>query len=272
MIHKIDTPTRLFDLIDLPQHGRKAAAAFHVWRDGGWHTCMREEYKEKSTLVSQAMLAHGVRRGEAVALVASSRPEWNMIDMGVMQIGATLLPLSPHLEAERYLELFEQAKVRVLILENSDLLDRFKVLLPQMETLRHIFTIDLANIGEAFEALLDEGSRHHDPELLANRRDHVTADDRCTLTLGDDGTLSSLTHKEMIARVLEEADRLAGSKEPAVSNLPLHHLDERVRNYAYQLLGREIHCLPYGKRLGECGETKADGKGRGKKRFGLKLF
>ena len=165
-----------------------------------------------------------------------------MIDMGTMQVGAALMPMETTLDAESYLKLMQDANVRILILENSELLNRFKLLLPQMETLKEVFTIDLANIAESFEALLETGRRFADPEQLQDRRDHITADERCTVAVGPGKDIKVLSHKEMMKQVLKETDNLKGSKEEALSDKPLDDLQERVKNYAFQYLEREIVC------------------------------
>lgn len=240
---QIETPMRLFDLVDWQMSKRKKKqTAFRILRDGKTSSCSREEYKEKCDLISYALLHYGVRRGDTIALIAHSRPEWNMIDMGTMQVGAALMPMETTLDAESYLKLMQDANVRILILENSELLNRFKLLLPQMETLKEVFTIDLANIAESFEALLKTGRRFADPEQLQDRRDHITADERCTVAVGPGKDIKVLSHKEMMKQVLKEADNLKGSKEEALSDKPLDDLQERVKNYAFQYLEREIVC------------------------------
>lgn len=240
---QIETPMRLFDLVDWQMSKRKKKqTAFRILRDGKTNSCSREEYKEKCDLISYALLHYGVRRGDTIALIAHSRPEWNMIDMGAMQVGAALMPMETTLDAESYLKLMQDANVRILILENSELLNRFKLLLPQMETLKEVFTIDLANIAESFEALLETGRRFADPEQLQDRRDHITADERCTVAVGPGKDIKVLSHKEMMKQVMKEADNLKGSKGEALSDKPLDDLRERVKNYAFQYLGREIVC------------------------------
>lgn len=239
-----ETPTRVVDILNQYKVGKKASHAFRVFRDGAWRQYSAEEYKENCNLISYALLHYGVRRGDSIALIASSRPEWNMLDMGVMQIGGVLLPLDTNLEAEVYLDILQRANVHILILENGELLHRFKLLLPQMETLKEIFTIDISNVSESFEELLECGRKHAAPEELKKRMDILSPDDVCTVI----GT-ERLTHKQMMTKVMTAAEEMAGKDVEAVSNTPLYMLEERVRNYAYQYQGKEIICLPEGQTM-----------------------
>ncbi len=264
LMKQIEKPTRIIDILERNNNGKKNNNAFRLFRNGGWRHYNVQEYKENCDLISHALMHYGVRRGDTIALIASSRPEWNMIDMGVMQIGGVMLPLDTNLEAETYLEVMKRANVHILILENKELLNRFKLLFPQMETLKEIFTIDISNVSESFGELLDCGRQHANPEELEKRLSILSPDDVCTLCIMPDGQMEPLTHKQMMVKIEEASERISTSGSPAVSNTPLYKLDERMNNYALQYLGREITCLPDGQTSEEQAEHKK-GRGSGRK-------
>ena len=254
-----ETPARIVDILNQYKDGKKAPCAFRLLRNEEWRQYSAQEYKENCNLISYALLHYGVRRGDTIAMIASSRPEWNMLDMGVMQIGGILLPLDTNLEAEAYLDILQRANVHILILENKELLKRFKLLLPQMETLKEIFTIDISNVSESFGELLECGRQHANPEQLKKRMDILAPDDVCTLVSTSGEEFTPLTHKQMMAKVAAAANQMSTHDTTTISNAPLYKLDERVKNYAYQYLGHEITCLPEGQTDANPKKSKSSG-------------
>src|SRR5207248_4108196 len=55
------------------------------WREAG----------ERVDALAQALLAHGVRKGDAVAVLSRTRLEWILLDWAIMSIGAVVVGLYP---------------------------------------------------------------------------------------------------------------------------------------------------------------------------------
>src|SRR5690554_7748842 len=81
--------------------------------DGKWVSTSTEEFIEKANLVSRGLIALGVEPGEKVALVSGNRVEWNIMDIGIQQIGAIGVPVYPNISTKDYKYIFGDAGIKV---------------------------------------------------------------------------------------------------------------------------------------------------------------
>ena len=174
-----------------------------------------------------------------MAILSDNRPEWNFIDMGVMQAGGILLPLCKGLSAEEYVECLQHANIRTLILEDEEILSRFKLILPQIKTIESVFSIDPCKGIPSIADLIAE-SDGTDCDLLARRRNLITSDDVCTLIYSGGGTYSQLTHKMLLEEIVAMAEQQASNRKYATGNNALCTRYGRAKCYANQMLGRTI--------------------------------
>ena len=80
--------TRIFDILDrYLEKFPNQDAALACKRDGEWKKISIQEYVELTNLMSYGMMALGVKKGDNIGIVSGNRPEWNMLDFAVMQIG-----------------------------------------------------------------------------------------------------------------------------------------------------------------------------------------
>ena len=67
----------------------------------GWREVSWQEAGERVDALAQALLAHGVRKGDAVAVLSRTRLEWILLDWAIMSIGAVVVGLYPTNTASR---------------------------------------------------------------------------------------------------------------------------------------------------------------------------
>ena len=94
---------RIFDL--LPNYLEKypdQQVALAGKKDGDWRKYSIKEYIDLTNKLSYALIELGIEEGDKVAFIVSNRPEWNIIDMAVMQIGAINVPIYPTISQEDY--------------------------------------------------------------------------------------------------------------------------------------------------------------------------
>ena len=232
-----ETPTRLFDIINM-RYNKKTRRPCFYYRD---RSVFADDYRRQVDLISYSLLARGLQRGEPVALISENRPEWNVVDMAVMQAGGVLQPLCKGLSAEEYLECLCMSKVRTIFLEDSVLYGRFKLLLPQIPTIENIVTFDPAGGCLSYVSLLEEGALHEDANRLERRRNLVSTDDVCVLTYTGGGTYNCLTHKCLLEGILEQATSESCRRQAAAGTNALCTLYGRTKNYVCQLVGRTVN-------------------------------
>jgi long-chain acyl-CoA synthetase len=189
----------------------------------------------------------GVRRGDCVAIMLSNRPEFHLVDLAAVTLGATPFSIYVTYPPEEIQYLCSDAACRVAIVEEAFLPVVLKARegLPELE---HLIVVD----GEAPEgtiALADvEGS---DPDFdAAAAAAEVSPDDILTLiyTSGTTGHPKGvqLTHRAIMftARTVEEVITFpAGSR--VISWLPSAHIAERnAHHYIPVIYAGTVTCAP----------------------------
>ena len=236
-MNRIETPARLFDIMNL-RSVRRPRRPYFCYRD---EEMSADTYRRMADALSHALLLRGMKRGEVVGLISENRPEWNVVDMAVMQAGGILLPLCKGLSAEEYTECLAKAQVRLLFLEDEELYSRFRLILPQVDTLEYLLSIDPVEAATPFSTLLVEGRVNANDAELQRRRSLVTTDDVCTLVYSGGGTYRRVTHRSLIEDVMEQVATELGCRKAALGNNALCTLYGRTKNYVCQLVGRTVN-------------------------------
>ena len=66
----------------------------HRWKEGGrWIELSHRELGERAERIARGLIALGIERGDLVAILANTRPEWTIADAGVMCAGAATAPI-----------------------------------------------------------------------------------------------------------------------------------------------------------------------------------
>ena len=92
--------SRLFDLSDRYRElylEKPDALAGKV--NGDWVKHSTRSFLENVELVSYGLLAMGLKKGEKIATLSNNRPEWNFVDLGMMQAGGIHVPIYPTISA-----------------------------------------------------------------------------------------------------------------------------------------------------------------------------
>ncbi|HRA74398.1 MAG TPA: AMP-binding protein, partial [Flavobacterium sp.] len=81
--------TRLFDFPYFQLEHYNIPDALVTKYNGVWVKTSTEEYIAKANAVSRALLRMGVQQNDKIAVISSNnRTEWNIMDIGILQIGA----------------------------------------------------------------------------------------------------------------------------------------------------------------------------------------
>ena len=95
--------TRLFDFPYYQLENKPNDAALVTKYKGEWVKTSTQEYIDKANAISRALLKLGVKKGDRIALISTTnRTEWNIMDIGILQIGAQNIPIYPTICAEDY--------------------------------------------------------------------------------------------------------------------------------------------------------------------------
>ncbi|OJX90783.1 MAG: hypothetical protein BGP01_05300 [Paludibacter sp. 47-17] len=239
--------TRIFDLLDnyLEQYPQQEAALAYK-RAGQWRKYSIQEYVELTNLISYGMLQQGIKPGDNVGIVSGNRPQWNMLDMAIMQIGAISIPIYPTISQEDYRYILNHAEMKMIFIEGKDLRRKLEPVLPDVKTLKSIFVFDETDGDYKFlDQLIELGREHQAPEKLQALKDSVRTGDLATIiyTSGTTGNPKGvmLSHSNIVSQIENLKTTPSTWSKTSLSFLPLCHAYERMLVYLYQFLGMSVY-------------------------------
>lgn len=249
-------PTRLFDILERRKQLFADRPVFGYKIKGVWQHYNIDEYVEQSNNISYGLMQLGVKKGDNIALISSGRPEWNFIDIGVQQIGATLVPIYPTISEEDYLFILNNAEAEYVIVENCIILKKINAIRSQLSHLKKIYTLKPIDGECEISELYTLGKANPQQERLQQIKDSIGTDDVATMiyTSGTTGTPKGvmLSHRGIITNILGIKDSPEKEWTRALSWMPLCHIYERMMNYLYQYLGMETF---YAESIGKVAEN-----------------
>lgn len=239
--------TRLFDLLDnYLENYPNQDAALACKRDGKWRKFSIQEYVELTNNLSYGMLKIGVKPGDKIGIVSSNRPEWNMLDFAAMQIGAISVPIYPTISQDDYRHILNHAEMKLIFIEGKELRTKIEPILPEIKTLKEIFTFDDQQ-GEykSIDQLIELGKENPEPKKLEKLKSGIKEGDLATIiyTSGTTGNQKGvmLSHSNILGNVKKLASIPSKWSTTALSFLPLCHAYERMLVYLYQYLGMSVY-------------------------------
>ena len=252
------TINRIFDLLPYYNENfgwKEDAIAGKI--DGRWIKYSIKEYVEKSNLISYGLIAKGIDKNDKIAIIISNRPEWNILDMGILQIGAIPVPIYPTISESDYKYILNHAEVKIIFIEGDELLKKIEHILPEVPCVNEIITFKESERYKNLQHLIEIGKNNPNPDVLDILKSQVKKDDIATIiyTSGTTGNPKGvmLTHSNIISNLITVSKiPPIGSDGRALSYLPLCHAYERMLNYMYQYLGISIY---YAESIGTISEN-----------------
>jgi long-chain acyl-CoA synthetase len=254
---KIVESTRLFDiLLNYGKNYPEQNTALAIKRDGKWDKFTVQEYQKITDNLSYAFMKLGIEPGDKVSIIATNRPEWNMLDMAIMQIGAITVPVYPTISENDYRYILGHCEAKIAIVEGVEVMNKIDAILPDTPTLQHVYTFIDRGRFPFLAQLIEMGEQNQDPEELQRRRDAVKPEQCSTImyTSGTTGTPKGvmLSHLNIMSQLYNLRQTPAKWSKKAFSFLPLCHAYERMLVFLYQYLGMSVY---YAQNLGTIAEN-----------------
>ena len=89
----------------------------------------------------------GVRRGDRVAILSESRPEWTLTDAACMFAGAIDVPIYPTLSPPQVRYIVKDSGARVLVVQNEEKLSQLREILAECPGVEHVVLFDKTAAG-----------------------------------------------------------------------------------------------------------------------------
>jgi long-chain acyl-CoA synthetase len=198
----------------------------------GWHEVSWQDAARRVDALANGLLAHGVRRGDAVAVIARTRLEWVLLDWATMMIGAVVVGIYPTNTAKECAYILAHSESVLAFAEDNAQSEKLASVHAETPELRELISFDeLA----AFEAEGRAYANDH-PDAVAAAAREVKEDDLGTLiyTSGTTGPPKAcmLTHKNLVCAALRVRTSLEDGSDIVLLFLPLAHTFGRLAHQA----------------------------------------
>ncbi len=254
--------TRVFEVLDYQQKNFPRKDALGGIVDYEWVTYSTEEFIRLANLMSYGLLAMGFKKGDKIVSSSNNRPEWNFLDVGMMQIGVVHVPIYPTLNSDETKYILEHSDARLAVVSDSKLFQKFNEIIPQTPNIERIFTFNDVEGASNWREIVDLGEKNEKKFKVKLRevRDSILPEDLFTIvyTSGTTGVSKGvmLSHKNVSSNLVDAVHLLTlDHSDTVLSFLPLCHIFERTVHYAYQLQGYGLY---YAENLGTIGRDLKD--------------
>jgi len=265
----MDKPTRLFDCIEL-QAQNPLPDLLNGKVNGTWAHYSTQQVHEKVYQLAAALLDLGVSVNDGttegrdkIGLVSNGRPEWLITDLAVQLTGAILVPLYTNTTAREVEQILIEAEVKYIFVGSRELHDKIASIMPNVPSLKKIFTYDDIQGLTNWQTLLkpvSDAARNK----IKTISDSITGDQVTTIiyTSGTTGRPKGvmLTHTNIVTNAIGAGSLLVivpFGQRRALSFLPLNHIFEKTTSYIYFFYGFSIY---YAESIDTIGADMKDAK------------
>jgi len=203
------------------------------------------ELRERVDALAGGLSGLGLQRGQTVALMLGNRPEFHLVDLAVMMVGATPFSIYTQYTADQIRYQVTDADARIIVTEQK-FLPKVLEARAELPAVERVIVVD----GEAPEGVLaleDVASGDHDFDVEASVA-QIGPNDVLTLiyTSGTTGPPKGvqLSHRNLLAAV-EQAEQLIDLPRDGrvISWLPSAHVAERnAHHYLPVVFGLQVTC------------------------------
>jgi long-chain acyl-CoA synthetase len=240
--------TRLFDFPYYQFEKFNLENSLNTKYEGKWVATSTREYIDKANAVSRALIRLGVNPNDKIALISmTNRTEWNIMDIGILQLGAQNVPIYPTISEEDYAYVLNHSECVYCFVSCREVYEKVKAVKDKVPSLRDIYSFDELADCRNWKEILQLGEDESNQVDVEKLKDLVKPEDLATLiyTSGTTGRPKGvmLSHENIVSNALESSERLpiADGSTKALSFLPVCHIYERMLMYLYQYRSVSIY-------------------------------
>ena len=141
--------TRTFDILDnykIAYSGKEDALG--AKEKGLWKKYSADDYINNAYYISFGLLSLGLKKGDRVATISNNRPEWNFLDMGILQIGAIHIPIYPTISESEYKYILNHAEVKYVFVSGKEQYRKIENIISEISSLKGIYAFELKVDGK----------------------------------------------------------------------------------------------------------------------------
>ena len=252
--------TRIFDF---PYHQQDEFTtipdALASKQNGVWVKISTQEYIAKANSISRALLRMEIKKDDKIAIISSNnRPEWHIVDIGVLQTGAQTVPIYPTISEHDYEYILNHCEASYCFVSDEEVLRKINLVKDKLPHLKEVYSFNTIANCKNWSELLVLGEDESNQDEVETRKNSIKTEDLATIiyTSGTTGNPKGvmLSHQNIVSNVLGSAPRIPfeAGKSRALSFLPICHIFERMVLYLYQYYGVSIY---FGESIEKIGEN-----------------
>jgi long-chain acyl-CoA synthetase len=232
-------------------------------RGDKWVHISAGEFVRRVRHIALGLTELGIHPGDRVGLISENRPEWSIVDLAILSVGAVTVPLYTTQAPDQIRFILEDSGARALMISGGRVLKHARPGFEGLDRLTDIVAFDPKGVTgvnravslqdvEARGAAIDREDAAVFDKLIARGR----AEDLATIiyTSGTTGEPKGvmLTHDNFIANVRSITTGLPISPaDVSLSVLPLSHIFERTVFYVFAYVGVSVHYAASFDQVGE---------------------
>ncbi|WP_412463872.1 AMP-dependent synthetase/ligase [Flavobacterium mekongense] len=240
--------TRLFDFAYYQLKKNNLSNCLVTKYNGQWVATSTQEYVDKANAISRALLRLNLQKNDKIALISSTnRTEWNIMDVGVLQVGAQTVPIYPTIAAEDYAYILNHSESKYCFVSDEVVYQKLMAVRSELPLLEEVYSFDTIEGCKSWLELLELGQDQSNQDVVEDRKNNVKPEELATIiyTSGTTGKPKGvmLSHNNIVSNVLDSSPRIPfeESTSVALSFLPICHIFERVILYIYQYYSVSIY-------------------------------
>ena len=249
--------SRLFDFAYHQLENFPQEKCFNFKKNNNWQNISTEKFIAEANKVSSSLLALGVLPKDKIAVITdSNNPNWHILDIGILQIGAQNVPLYATLSEKDNEYILNHSDAKYCFVSDDDLYQKVKSIAAKTQ-LQNVFSLDEIQTDYSWNSFLKIGENEDRQSKITALKNAVKPEDLATIiyTSGTTGIPKGvmLSHKNIVFSVFKTAQKidLKQGANRIVSYLPICHVFERSASYYNLYMGFEIYFAESIDKLGE---------------------
>jgi len=239
------------------------ADALNQKNDGKWLHISADVFITRVRHVALGLAELGITAGDRVALLSENRPEWSIVDLAILSLGAVNVPIYTTQAVDQVSFIIEDSGARAIFVSGRKVFKHAREGLENSNTLERIIFFDAdAGVGSEHRVILEDIEKigaqrdRHEPEAFEALSSAVQSSDLATIiyTSGTTGVPKGvmLTHANFISNVISATNGLPiEPTDVALSVLPLSHIFERTCFYVFCYNGVSVYYAAAFDQVGE---------------------